>query len=538
MRLNLEEAAAGMGCATAIPYGRDFAAAPWAGFVPNGAAVDSRLVKAGDIFFCLKGKNADGHAFAPDAASAGACAVVAQHDPFAAQGTHPGHDRGPLPVFLTPDVEAAMLRLAACHRQSASARVVGITGTAGKTSVKDSLFAALAKNRRTERSRGNFNNQIGLPLSLLNASADAEFWVMEAGISRTGDMETLAGILRPDLALILNVGEGHLEGLGEGGVAAQKCLLLDYIRPGGTAVVSCDYPELGRECAARGRVFADKGVTCRTFSVKDAKAFCFAEYLGAAGPMRGRYRVRIAGDEEEIDAPFAGAYGAENTAAVVAAAVCLGIGLDEVKNGLNSALPPPGRFTLERHGAFTLIDDSYNSNPLSAERMLRAAADVAREAGLPLVLVLGEMLELGAKSAAAHERLGALAAAAEPELIFWKGGQEESLRRGLQKGGYRGTTRPLRADSGPDPAQWDALPPGAVVLFKGSRACRLDEAAQTLRLRLERVDLENADPLRKDLPGKSLSLDACGRASPSVEKASQALNAPADPEGLAKTRSG
>ncbi|MDR2800908.1 MAG: UDP-N-acetylmuramoyl-tripeptide--D-alanyl-D-alanine ligase [Desulfovibrio sp.] len=480
MRLNLKEAAACMGCEAVNGQ----AAAPWAGLIPGGAAVDSRHVKAGDIFFCLKGKNADGHAFAPDAALAGACAVVAQHDPFAGRETPDGHSTGLLPVFLAPDVAAALMRLAACHRQSASARVIGITGTAGKTSVKDSLFAVLEKNRRTERSRGNFNNQIGLPLSLLNASADAGFWVMETGISRTGDMEVLADLLRPDLALILNVGEGHLEGLGEDGVAAQKCLLLDYIRPGGTAVVSCDYPEIRRECAARGRVFADRNITCRTFSVKDTKAFCFAEYVGAAGPARGRYRVRIAGEEEELDAPFAGAYGAENTAAVAAAAFCLGIGLAGVKRGLNCALPPPGRFTLERHGAFTLIDDSYNSNPLSAKRMLRAATDIAREAGLPLVLVLGEMLELGAKSASAHEKLGELAAGAKPELIFWKGGQEENLRRGLQKGGYGGKTRTLRADCGPDTAQWDALPPEAVVLFKGSHACRLDEAAQTLRVLL------------------------------------------------------
>ncbi|MDR1489306.1 MAG: UDP-N-acetylmuramoyl-tripeptide--D-alanyl-D-alanine ligase [Desulfovibrio sp.] len=482
MRLNLKEAAAGMGCEAVMPYGQDFAPAPWAGLIPSGAAVDSRLVKAGDIFFCLKGKNADGHAFALDAVSAGACAVVAQHDPFAAREKPAGYDTGLLPVFLTPDVETALMRLAACHRQSASARVAGITGTAGKTSVKDGLFSALEKSGRTERSRGNFNNQVGLPLSLLNAPADARFWVMEAGISRTGDMEALADILRPDLALILNVGDGHLEGLGEGGVAAQKCLLLDYIRPGGTAVVSCDYPELRRECAARGPAFADNNITCRTFSIKDPKAFCFAEYLGAAGPARGRYRVRIAGDEEEMDAPFAGAYGAENAAAVAAAAVCLGIGLAGVKSGLNRALPPPGRFTLEQHGAFALIDDSYNSNPLSAKRMLCAAADVAREAGLPLVLVLGEMLELGAKSASAHERLGELAAAAEPELIFWKGGQEESLRRGLQKGGYGGNMQPLRTGCGSDRAQWDALPPGAVILFKGSRACRLDEAAQSLRV--------------------------------------------------------
>ncbi|MDR0828380.1 MAG: UDP-N-acetylmuramoyl-tripeptide--D-alanyl-D-alanine ligase [Desulfovibrio sp.] len=476
MKLNLGEIALGLGCSP------DFAEISRTRIVPRGAQVDSRLLRPGDIFFCLEGKNADGHDFAMAAAQAGAAAVVAGRDPFlSATQKNAGEEAALPPLLLVPNVQAALLRLASCHRGTCTARVVGVTGTAGKTSVKDALFTTLERQKATERSLKNFNNQIGLPLSMLDASEDAAFWVMEAGISRRGDMEELAAVLRPDLALLLNVGDGHLEGLGEDGVAAQKALLLDYIQPGGLALLSADYPELDRECAARAATFADKNIKCLRFSIKNPQAFCFAEYLGKAGERGSRYRVRIGDAQTELTAPFLGAYGAENVAAVTAAAFCLGLSLADITAGLGSAALPQGRFKPEQCGGYIIIDDSYNSNPLSAERMLQSAAAMAREAGLPLLLVLGEMLELGEKSAAAHTRLGEAAAAAGPEIIFWKGGREDSLRTGLQKGGYKGATRRFDTAARFADLMRENAPGKALLLFKGSRANHLDEAAQSLR---------------------------------------------------------
>ena len=165
--------------------------------------LDSRQVKTGSLFVCLKGKQQDGHAFAARAAAQGALALLAEKDPF------PGRTP-PLPVLRTEDCGRALARLAAAYRDTFRGRVIGLTGSAGKTSVKEALAAVLAGRGATSRTFMNMNNRLGLPLSLLNASTEAAFWVLEAGISESGDMDYLGSILRPDLALILNVGPAHL----------------------------------------------------------------------------------------------------------------------------------------------------------------------------------------------------------------------------------------------------------------------------------------------------------------------------------------
>jgi UDP-N-acetylmuramoyl-tripeptide--D-alanyl-D-alanine ligase len=381
-------------------------------------------------------------------------------------------------------VEEALRRLAAIHRENASATVIGLTGTAGKTTVKEALAGVLGECGRTERNPMNLNNAVGMPLSMLNAAPDARFWVMEAGVSRVGDMEELARVLRPDTALILNVGDGHAEGLGKGGAAAEKARLLDCIQPGGTALVSADYPELDRECAARAAAFAARNIRGRRFSARDADVFCRARRLGPAGQAgqagipRSRFAVCAESAEFVCEAPFFGAYGAENVAAIAAIALSLGLESDAVCRGLAAAETPAQRFAVRTvfmpgRGRYTLVDDSYNANPLSAARMIPAAADAAREKGLPFVPVLGEMLELGEESPAAHERLGEIVAATRPGAVFWTGGQAGCVRRGLRRGGLPGRLEELPARTGDFISRLEAMGP-ALVLFKGSRANRLE----------------------------------------------------------------
>ncbi|MDR1685074.1 MAG: Mur ligase domain-containing protein [Desulfovibrio sp.] len=460
----------------------------------TGAATDSRQVMPGNIFFCIKGERVDGHDFALDAASAGAGAVVALRDPFPAGVRDAASGPDLPPVFLADDVEDALLRLAARHRESASATVIGLTGTAGKTTVKEVLARVLRERGRTERNPMNLNNGIGMPLSMLNAAPDARFWVMEAGVSKVGDMEELARALRPDAALILNVGDGHAEGLGKGGAATEKARLLDFIQPGGTALVSGDYPELDKECAARSAAFAARNVRCLRFSAHNADVWCRARYLGPAeqaaltGSLRGRYAV-CAGDVEFVcEAPFfdtcAGAFGAENAAAVAALALGLGLEPDEICRGLAAAQTPAQRFAvryffLPGRGRYTLVDDSYNANPLSAGRVIPAAAEAAHGSGLPFVPVLGEMLELGEESPAAHERLGEIVAATRPAAVFWTGGQADCVRRGLHRGGLPGNLEELPARVEDFAARMEATGP-ALVLFKGSRANRLERWVEAL----------------------------------------------------------
>ncbi len=454
--------------------------APWAGDIPSGCRTDSREVRPGDLFFCLKGERVDGHDYALDAAKAGASAIVAERNPFWGVLEDSGGTVPP-PVFLVEDSVKSLGRLAVCHRDTSLARVVGVTGTSGKTTVKEVLAQVLAMRGQTARTIMNHNNQIGLPRSMLNASADASFWVMEMGISEAGDMDELGAILRPDVALILNVGEGHLQGLGDKGVAHYKARLLDHIMPGGCAVVSADYPELSREVDARKDMLEARGIEIIRFSASARGCYYRAEYTGKDSSSSGLYRAYLGPRFLEVRTPFLGGFGEENVAAIVAVADKLGLVNAEIERGFSRAVLPDQRFACHTYGRFTVVDDSYNANPLSAMRMLSAARALAGEAGIPLILVMGEMLELGAQAEKAHRELGGHMAGALPELVFWKGGHARAVREGLLAGGYAGRFYPV--SSGQDFSillEESGLTEG-VVLFKGSRGNHLERLVDTFR---------------------------------------------------------
>lgn len=464
---------------TCLTEARNWSNAPWSGLACTGAQIDSRKVQPGNLFFCLPGKHADGHEFALDAARSGARAIVALRNPFTG-GEATAMKMVLPPVFLVDDVVVALGRLARCHRETSLARVVGITGTAGKTSVKEVLAQVLSFQGRTERNPLNLNNKIGLPLSMLNASADASFWVMEMGISEEGEMHELGRILHPDFGVILNIGDGHLCGLGGRGVAANKSILLEYILPGGVAVVSADYPELDREVTSRKDQLARRGIELLRFSHSLGKSHAHAEYIGPA-PCGGTYRVWVQNWAFEVETPFYGGLGDENVAAIVSVAAKLGLSQKQIKEGIARARLPEQRCCLYKSAGFTVLDDSYNANPLSCSRMLRAAGVMAKDNKQPLILVMGEMLELGDKTRHLHEALGREMAALHPEAIFWKGGQDAAVRRGLGKAGYRGKLYPLC-----DTPEFSLLLEesgftNALVLFKGSRGNKLEQLVAAFR---------------------------------------------------------
>ena len=465
-------------------------AAPWTDTIPVGAHIDSRQVTPGSLFFCIKGAQVDGHHFALAAARAGAVAIIAERDPFAAQraataATADSQDRqdhiessGSValpPVFLVPDTVKALQRLAAIHRDTSTAKVVGITGTAGKTSVKEVMAHVLSMRGQTVRSPLNKNNSIGLPLSMLNAPASASFWVMEAGISQPQDMDELGAILRPDVAVVLNVGGGHAEGLGDKGVAHYKAKFLEYIASYGVGLYSMDYPDLEEEVHRRTALLEQSKVTLLPFSTVSDTAYCRAVYEGSIEEGLGRFRVFIEGMERNVLAPFRGEMGSENVAAIFAVATKLGLSFDEISRGLHTAELPEQRFSHCRKGKFILVDDSYNANPLSSRRMLDAVREMAQDADLPLILVMGEMGELGPGTGAAHSLLGRHMALVKPDVVFWKGGLGTAVHQGMRDNGYTGIFHEV-----PDVAAFEGLLTQAsltegLVLFKGSRMNRLED---------------------------------------------------------------
>ncbi len=438
--------------------------------VPLRVQTNSRLTEKGDLFFCLQGERFDGHTFAADAVRRGALAVVAHRAVEDVSGA---------PVLLVGDTLDALGRLAARHRVLSRSKVVGITGTAGKTTVKEMLAAILGRVGPTAKNQGNLNNRVGLPLSILKASGNEDFWVMEAGISLSGEMDALAGVLRPDLAVIVNVGPAHLEGLGSvAGVAEAKTRLLTHLVEGGTGLVNLDYPEL---VEAATRELADvRGFTCRDFEkTPDAIGGCV--YLGPGldpGDEGGRFLLRLGLEEMETTLPWREAFAAENIAAAACAAHLLGVSAETILQGLREVAPHDRRFRQREVGSWLLVDDTYNANPLSMAGALTAATELAGDTAL--VLVLGEMRELGKEAVVRHEELGGRIALTKAAAVFWRGDFGDDVRRGLEAGGWAGI---LAKTDSPDEfvGQWrDLALSGGVALFKGSRANRMEDYVSAL----------------------------------------------------------
>lgn len=445
--------------------------------VPGKAQIDSRLVHSGDLFFCIRGERVDGHDFALSAAKAGAAGIVAERDPFAGMDFD-GTARPP--VFIVKDSVKALQKIAAAHRDSMNGRVIGVTGTAGKTSVKEVLAQVLAARGRTERNPLNKNNSIGLPMSLLNADEKAAFWVMEAGISRPGDMEELGEILRPDMALVLNVGEAHLEGLGKKGVAWHKSRLFNYVRENGAVFYSPDYPELEKAVTDMAADLRARNIGTSNFSAKKDDVYCRAEYKGVSDYGKGLYRIICGSAQFEASTPFHGEMGSENVAAIAALAMRAGLSPEEISNGLSTASLPEQRFAISQKGGYTIVDDSYNANPLSSRRMLEVTGGMAAKDKLPLILVMGEMGELGGSAAKAHQTLGGQMAAQNPAMIFWKGGHLEAVAAGLRMGGSTVIPEPVISTEEFIDKFTKQAPKSALVFFKGSRMNHLEELVNAL----------------------------------------------------------
>lgn len=422
----------------------------------NGVSIDSRKITPGDMFVCLPGNRTDGHAFAANAVAAGCSAILASR-PL------PNIN---VPVIVTPDTEQSLADLASFARARTSAKVVCITGTAGKTTLKDTLAAIMRRKGRVEATEGNHNNQVGLPLTILNARGDEDFWILEAGISHAGDMDLLGSIARPDLAIILNVGPGHTEGLGEKGVAWHKSRLLKYLSKSGIALVSADYPELKKACS-------EADVEPVYFSIYPNGKCRF--YLEEAGS--GWQRINLAGESARFKTPFTISFGNENAVAAAAAAFLLGAVPDEISEGFKNVKLPEQRFReIGLPDKIHIFDDTYNANPLSMSRALDGAAFRAEKLGLPFYVVLGAMGELGAAAGRWHRELGRQLARLGPKAVFWKGPYGDEVQDGLCAAGSR--LKLIYAEApGEFVEAWRShnLPMnGMIVLFKGSRVNKLE----------------------------------------------------------------
>lgn len=433
--------------------------------------VDSRRAAPGHLFFALKGGKADGHDFLAAVAAAGACAVV--REDFPVENLPAGG------CFLrVDDPLAALGRFAAGYRATLSARIVGVTGSVGKTLTKELVADLLATVGKTARTAGNFNNEIGLPLSVAGIGGDCAFGVVEAGISHPGEMAPLRGILRPDVAVATRIGPVHVEFFGSvRAIAEEKAALLEQLPADGFAVLDLDdeYFEVLR---------ARSSAPVATCSLKRRDA----DYAGDP-QADGQLWVceRATGETAMLPLPPPGGFMAENVLRAVAVARKCGAAWDAIAAALGRFRSVGMRWAVADVRGWTAVNDGYNANPISMRAALAAFADWPAPGRK--FLALGPMLELGRMEREAHEALGRSAAAgrwAGAAIVPWKPGGPDAAAQALAEG-WRAAGGPdenLCAAAGPaEAANWlrARLRPGDALLLKASRGVGIERVLDELK---------------------------------------------------------
>jgi UDP-N-acetylmuramoyl-tripeptide--D-alanyl-D-alanine ligase len=428
----------------------------------RSVSTDSRDAPADSLFVALVGERTDGHRFLEEAFAAGAVAALVS-EPVAADG----------PIVRVASTGEALLRLAADERNALPAIVVGITGANGKTSTKDLTGAVAAGRARTHVSPGSFNNEVGLPLTVLGAPGDTEVLILEMGARRVGDVKVLAGIARPDIVVVTNVGVAHLEIFGSwASIVEASAEPVDALDPDGVAILNADDPvAAGFAERTPGRV-----VTFGTRSEADVRADGVS--LGTDG--RASFRLIADGDETEVTLAVPGEHMVSNALAAAAVGRELGVPPADAGRALRDAAVSRWRMeTFTTPAGVRVVNDAYNANPESTAAALRTARWIAGEARL--IAVLGEMAELGPISAEEHDRVGELAARIRVDRLVAVGGAANAIARAALREGMHPDD--VATVDGPADALAEvtaAARPGDLVLCKGSRVAGLERVAEAI----------------------------------------------------------
>ncbi|ADK86143.1 UDP-N-acetylmuramoylalanyl-D-glutamyl-2,6-diamin opimelate/D-alanyl-D-alanylligase [Desulfarculus baarsii DSM 2075] len=439
-----------------------------------GVCTDSRTIAPGQLFVALKGENFDGHDFVEKALQAGAAAALVERgfNPTAAGQC----------LLRVDDTTKALGRLAAAWRAALPARIVAVTGSNGKTSTKEMIAQVLGQRFEVHKTKGNLNNHIGLPLTLLALRPEHQVCVAEMGMNAPGEIAYLAAIARPDVAVITNVGPAHLGPLGSiEAVAAAKAELFQALGPEAVAAVNLDDPLLAP--------WADK-LPCRviTFGL-DPKAQARARDVSAFG-SRQAFTMEI-GDQpaERVRLAAPGLHNVRN--ALAAAAVGAGLGLEawQIKDGVEAFTPTKGRLeNVFTKGGPLLIDDTYNANPASVAAGLQSLAALSKW-GKGHGLIMGDMGELGPEAPRLHRQVGRQAVEFGCKFVLAVGQMADEVVAGAREAGLAAPKALAFAEVD---QLIDASPrvigEGWTVLVKGSRAARMERVIQ----RLQEVDWENA----------------------------------------------
>ena len=462
MKLTLAEAALTCGAKLEAPASASGVGA----IVAQGYSIDSRTIAAGELFFAVRGERLDGHDYLASALERGAAAAVVSRERVAAL---PDSVLA-APLLIVEDPLQALQALAAHVRRHWGGRLVAITGSAGKTSTKDAIAAALAAQFNVLKSQGNLNNGFGMPLQILRLEPEHEFAVIEMGMNHAGEIAQLARIAAPDWGVITNVGMAHVENFpdGQAGIARAKYELIESLPASGVAFLNCDDRYVGQF----GRDFAGKVVYFGTGPCADPQITSIDE-----GDCL-QIELLSEGQELSLKLPLLGRHNAGNAVAAFSVAREAGVPPAKAIRALEKLTAGDKRGEVLTLNGATIINDSYNSNPEALQSMIQALA--ARPA-LRRILVAGEMLELGTHAPELHAACGRAAAEAGIDIIVGVRGNAQHLVAAATDAGVTGVAAIFLPDA--DAAGlWlkENIKLGDVVLVKGSRGVHLERAIGAL----------------------------------------------------------
>lgn len=428
----------------------------------SAVSIDTRTIKPGEVYFALKGENHDGHDFVQAAVRSGAAAVVVSEDYWPAVQSRLECEA----VFVVADTLAALQSFARAYRRKFQLQVIAITGTNGKTTTKEMLAAVLTQMGSVCKTQGNFNNHIGLPLTLLELEDKHEFLVVEMGTNHFGEISALCKIAEPQFGLITNIGHGHTEFFQDlQGVTRAKMELFDYLQPDGVAFANLDDPMI-RQNLAR---FNHKV----TYGFRD-EADVVAE--NARLDTTGMPIMQI--DGEVIRLNVAGMHNLNNALAALAVGKQFGLSVEQMREALERIQLPSKRMEILRHGEIIFLNDSYNANPestIAALQTLDKFATTGRK-----IVILGDMLELGEQGAEQHAQVGEALPRYGVDIFYGFGPLTEMAVEAAHKSGRRIVARHFKRKSDLVADLKTEQKPQDVILIKGSRGMKMEDVLTAL----------------------------------------------------------
>lgn len=433
----------------------------------RGVSIDSRTLKENELFVCIRGDRFDGHDFIEEAQNKKAGAIV-----LSEKNNTVSKKSGSPSVIRVNDTLKALQELSQFHRKQTPVRVIGVTGTNGKSTTKE-MIASIAETKfKTLKTKGNLNNHIGLPLSLFHLSPDDEVAVLEMGMSAAGEIKRLAEIAQPEIGVLTNISEGHMLHLKTlKNIQAAKGELYDALGEQGTAIVNADDP-LVLELAKSVRA---KVVTYGIHNEADVKA----------GDVRSMdkegfdFNVRLFDQNIPVHLPFLGACNIYNALAAMATGYSLGIEPNDMKTGLSNASLLSNRYEITEYRGATIINDAYNANPRSMQEALKTLAGYQCEGRR--FFIIGDMLELGDMAEPAHTRLGVETAKHSIDFLVAVGELSAHAAKGAATSGMNKKQIATASEHKCAVAFLKKhIRPGDCLLVKGSRGSKMEEVIKSL----------------------------------------------------------